>query len=197
VSQQRWPPGGQVSVAEAVRQAAAALTPPYEVVVEDAEGADSRWVELRDPGGRLPDLTLKLQREKRMFSRTFPLWVVSQIEAPGPSVPGVFEYLRPRLVRRPSLRWVGRPGADHRPWLERFDREGLVRGATTMTNVQHLAVLWNPDERTWILQLATLAGSLIGVGPANSYAVPLEPADIEGLLVVLRAFAEAVKDQDS
>lgn len=180
-----------------MRQAAAALTPPYEVVVEDADDADSRWVELRDPERRLPDVTLKLQREKRLFSRTFPLWVVSQIEAPGPSVPGVFEYLRPRLVRRPSLRWVGKPGADHRPWLERFDREDLVGGATTMTNVQHLAVLWDPDEHMWILQLATLAGSLIGVGPANSYVVPLEPADIEGLLSVLRAFAAATAESSA
>src|SRR5436305_1623091 len=82
--------------------------------------------------------------------------------ADGPAAPGPSEYRPPGALHEPPLRWVGKPGADHRSWVERFERAGLVEGAATMTNVQHLAVLWKAERRTWLLQLSTLAGALIG-----------------------------------
>ena len=71
---------------------------------------------------------------------------------------------------------------------ERFERAGIMDGIRRMTNVRELSLAWSAGERRWRLRLITLAGALIGTSPLTSVAVPLEPDDGEGLILILRAF---------
>ena len=135
----------------------------------------------------LPDATLSLEREKRLFSRTLQLVVTTTAEGVGPPSDGTMELRTRRLRRRYDLDWAPAPAPPGA--VDPFVRRGLVDGARTMTNVRELTVAWSAQPRKWRLRLATLAGSLIGASPGVSAAVPFEPEDVDGLIAVLRAFA--------
>jgi hypothetical protein len=178
------PFGTALSPEQAVVKAASALCPPY---VMGLPG--SRRLQLETEDGALPGATLSLRKERRMFSRSWPLLIESRLDGTGPS-----ESLELRLRRRPfrrppELQAVGRQApAEARDWVARFEDAGLLRGADVMTSVQALAVSWRPPEARWDLRLQTLAGAMIGTAPGSSIAVPFEPEDVTGLLEVLRAF---------
>jgi hypothetical protein len=171
-----------------VAKAASALCPPYRMGLPG-----SRRLRLETEDHDLPGVTLGLRKERRMFSRSWPLVIKSALAGTGPAEPLELR-LRPGRFRRPQvLQAVGKePPAEAPERAARFEEAGLLRGAAEMTSVQDLAVSWRPNERMWELRLQTLAGSMIGTAPGSSIAVPFEPEDVSGLLLVLRAFRRVV-----
>ena len=181
-------PRGADTPTRALAAAAEALDPPYRMRGD----ATPSGVELFDPNGDLPDARLSLARDRRLFSRTFALVVTAEVHGAGPERYGLLRFHQARLRRRGELRWEP-PAETPTAWIERFTEAGLVKGATTMTNVSSLTVLRTPETLSWRLELRTLAGALIGTGPGSSVAIPLEPEDVEGLLAVLRALVLVVE----
>jgi hypothetical protein len=174
----------------ALAQAADALTPPLRLAPAGRFGA----VRLTDPAGRLPDITLSLDRERRLFSRTLLLVVSCELPGPGPGQDGTVVLDKGGWRRRSRLRWEPRSsGAD--TWCARLAEAGLLAGAARMTSVQHLAIGWSAAAGTWRLRLETLAGALIGISPSSAVAVPIERADVDGLTQVLEAFRAAIGRQ--
>jgi hypothetical protein len=167
-----------------VAKAASALAPWFRT--ESPPSSGRARLESRDP--QLPDVELSLVRDRRLFSRTWPLVVEAVDHGSGPPQRASLRLHRPRLRGSPGLR--GEPESD--PWAKRFAGAGLLAGAMTMTGIQDLRLTWTPDERTWRLRLQTLAGALVGTAPGSSIAVPLEPDDVDGLLQILRAFRSAL-----
>jgi hypothetical protein len=173
-----------LSPVQAVAKAASALAPWFRF--ESPPSSGRARLESKDP--QLPDVELSLVRDRRLFSRTWPLVIEAADHGSGPSQGASIRLHRPRLRGSPALR--GEPGSD--PWTERFAGAGLLAGAMTMTGIQDLRLTWAPDEQRWRLRLQTLAGALVGTAPGSSIAVPMEPEDIEGLLRILRAFRSAL-----
>jgi hypothetical protein len=132
-------------------------------------------------------VTLSLERDRRLFSRTMQLVVEAHEAGAGPSADAALVMRARRMRRRFELEWRSPPPDDDAA-RDRFVRAGLSEGARTMTNVQELVLSWSAANRSWRLRLVTLAGALIGTSPGAAVAVPLEPEDVDGLLVVLRAF---------
>jgi hypothetical protein len=181
------PFGEPISPAQALAKAASALVPIYRV--PPAPGLARVQLQSEDP--RLPDIELSMVRDRRMFSRTWPLVIEAGAEGSGPDQAIQLRLHRPRLKGSLSLRPEAGSSADAPSWGSRFAEAGLLDGATTMTGVQDLLLAWTPGDRRWKLRLQTLAGALVGTAPGSSIAVGLEPEDIEGLLQVLRAFRAA------
>src|SRR2546423_10861477 len=125
------PLGGQVSPHQALLQAAASLAPPYEVT---GSGADH--VALHAPGATLPALTLRLQREGRMFSRTLALIVEASAPGDRPEEDASAVLRWKGLRRRPTL--AGGHPAGGAAWARRLEESGLLDGVRTMTNVVSL-----------------------------------------------------------
>jgi len=148
-------------------------------------------LESEDP--ELPAITIGLRKERRMFSRSWPLVIESHLAGPGPGEPLQLRYRR-RPFRRPGgLEAVGTgPPAEAAEWARRFEEASLLEGASEMTSLQDLSVAWSPGDGRWDLRLQTLAGSMIGTAPGSSIAVPFEADDIRGLVRILRAFRRAV-----
>jgi hypothetical protein len=136
----------------------------------------------------LPDVELSLERDRRLFSRTMQLLVVARNAGDGPPEDAALALRARRILRRDQLDWRGVSPPDGDALTERFVQAGVVDGVRTMTNVRELELSWSASERWWRLRLLTLAGALIGTSPGAAVAVPLEPEDVEGLLMVLRAF---------
>lgn len=169
-------------------QAASALCPPYRMGLPG-----SRRLRLETEDHDLPGVTLSLHKERRMFSRSWPLVVESALAGTGPADPLEIRLRRGRFRRAHVLQAAGKgPPAWAGDWAARFEEADLLRGAAEMTSVQELALSWRPHEGIWELQLQTLAGAMIGTAPGSSIAVPFEPEDVSGLLLVLRAFRRAV-----
>jgi hypothetical protein len=178
------PGGGQVTPLQALHQAAGFLTPPYEVVA-----SGPHHVALGAPGDALPAVTLRLEKDRRLFSRTFALLVEASApgRGPGADVSATLKWIG--LRRRRTLAG-GTPG-EGEAWARRLRDAGLLDGVGDMTNVVSLEARWDAARATARLRLTTLAGSLIGTTPTSSVAVPLEPEDVRGLLKLLRALARA------
>ncbi len=174
------PFGSPMSPAEAVAKAAAALAPTFQPSAPPSSGP----VRLTSGDPSLPDAELSMVRDRRLFSRTWPLVVEARATGSGPAGPIVLRLHRRRLRGQPRLRGDS-PDTD--PWPRRFVGAGLLAGATTMTGIQDLRLEWTPERRTWRLRLQTLAGGLIGTAPGSSIAVPMEPDDVRGLMQILRA----------
>jgi hypothetical protein len=172
---------------DALAKAAAALGPAF---VLDQDPAHNR-VHLRSADPDLPDVDLSLVRDRRLFSRTFPLVVEAAVVGSGPERQLELGLHRSRLRRETSLRSADEPSPEAEAWARRFADQGLLRGASTMTGVQDLRLSWEPMRSRWSLRLQTLAGALIGTAPSSAIAVGLEPEDVAGLLEVLRALRRA------
>jgi hypothetical protein len=141
----------------------------------------------------LPDATLSLERDRRLFSRTMQLVVEAHEPGAGPSADAALVMRARRMRRRFELEWRS-PSPSHGDAARgRFVRAGLTEGARTVTSVQELVLSWSAADRSWRLRLVTLAGALIGTSPGAAVAVPLEPEDVQGLLGVLRAFRKGAK----
>lgn len=181
------PFGSSMSPQQAVVKASVELAPSYR------PGLPGQTMQMESQDPELPDITIGLRKERRMFSRSWPLVIESHLEGSGPEQPLKLRYRR-RPFRRPQgLEAVGAgPPADGAEWARRFEEASLLEGASEMTSVQDLSVAWSPPDGRWHLRLQTLAGSMIGTAPGSSIAVPFEPDDIRGLLKVLRAFRQAV-----
>lgn len=180
------PFGSPLSPQQAVAVAAAALSPPYRV----AEAG--RRTALRSDDPELPDVTLSVSKERRMFSRSWPLVLESAVEATGPAQAVRLRYRRGRWRRPGALEPEGAgPPPEAAGWVVRFVEAGLLDGAAEITSIQDLTVRWSPDGHAWTLRLVTLAGALIGTAPGSSIVVPFEPEDLTGLLTMLRAFRQA------
>src|SRR6266536_2417035 len=162
------PLGGQVTPLQALRPAAGFLTPPYEVAA-----SAPHHVALRAPGDALPAVTLRLEKERRLFSRTFALLVEASPpgRGPGADVSATLEWTG--LRRRRTLAGGGAPG-EGEAWASRLQDAGLLDGVGTMTNVVSLEARWDASRATARLRLTTLAGALIGTTPTSSVAVPLD-----------------------
>jgi hypothetical protein len=174
---------GQATPLQALRQAAASLAPPYEVTDSDAS-----HVALDTSDVALPALTLRLQKERRLFSRTFAL--VVEASAPGDRPEGdASALLRWKGLRRRPALVAGDPAGE--AWVDRLEGSGLLEGVRTMTNVESLEARWDATRGLAVLRMTTLAGALIGTTPGSAVAVPLEPDDVEGLLRILRGLARA------
>ncbi|MFL5796984.1 MAG: hypothetical protein ACJ77A_03505 [Actinomycetota bacterium] len=177
------PLGGQVTPLEALRRAAGFLTPPYEV-----SASGPHHVALHAPGEGLPPVTLRLEKDRRLFSRTFAL--VVEASAPGHrSGADTSATLEWKGLRRRRI-LAGAPGEDD-AWARRLRDEGLLDGVEAMTNVVSLEARWDASRGTARLRLATLAGAMIGTTPTSSVAVPMEPEDVRGLLLILRSLSGA------
>ncbi len=183
----KGPFGTQVTPQQALLAAAEALCPPMTVT-----GSGAGHVELRDHRDVLPDVTFRLRKERRLFSRTFALVVEASATGHGPNEDAAASLNRSPLRRRLELEPFD-PMPASREWSETLQRSGLLEGVRTMTNVVALQARWHTKERTGRLRLTTLAGALIGTSPTTSVAVPLEPEDVEGLLRILAAVSAAVQ----
>lgn len=183
----RRPIGSSVSPREALLQAADALCPPFEVAA-----AGETMVELADPTERLPETTLSLEKERRLFSRTLALVVEAATAGRGPSEAVGAAIGRQGLRRR----WALRPSATSAAagqWAGRLELAGLLEGVQTMTHVGALEATWDPARGMAHLRLVTLAGALIGTTPTTSVAIPLEPEDVTGLLRILAALRDGAR----
>ena len=178
------PFGSPISPAEAVARAASALAPSFRIASPPSSGS----VRLESDDPELPDVVLFLIRDRRLFSRTWPLVIEAVGDGSGPPRRTSLRLHRPRLRGSPGLR--GEPDSDS--WARRFAEAGLLAGAVTMTGIQDLRLTWAPEEGRWTLRLQTLAGALVGTAPGSSIAVPLGPDDVDGLLQILRAFRRAL-----
>jgi hypothetical protein len=175
------PFGSPTSPSHALDQDAAALAPSFRIV--DRPSATRVRLFSEDP--EMPDIQLSLVKERRLFSRSWPLVVGASVEGVGPPTPATLSLHRPRLRGSPSLRTQP---ADDEDWARRFEEAGMVTGASTMTGIRTLQMTWRPNARTWGLRLETLAGALIGTAPGSAIVVGLEPEDVAGLFHILRAF---------
>jgi hypothetical protein len=174
------PFGSPTSAAQALDQDAAVLVPPYRVI--DRPSAARLRLFSEDPD--LPDIDLSLIKERRLFSRTWPLVVKAAVDGAGPPTELALSLHRPRFRGSPHLRTA----SDDEGWAGRFEEAGLAKGASTMTGIRTLEVSWHPGSRTWALRIETLAGALIGTAPGSAIVVGLEPDDRTGLFQILRAF---------
>lgn len=136
----------------------------------------------------LPTLTLSLERDRRLFSRTLQLVVAAEATGGGPDGDARLGLRARRLLHRDRLDWEGVAPPDAERWRTAFVDAGVVRGAATMTNVRELRLSYASEDGRWRLRLVTLAGALIGTSPGAGIIVPLEPDDVDGLMRVLRAF---------
>jgi hypothetical protein len=181
------PLGGQVTPLHALHEAAGSLAPPYQVV-----DSGPHHVTLRAPGHALPTVTLRLEKDRRLFSRTFALLVEASAPGRGPKADVSATLGWTGLRRRRTLAGAGggAPG-EGEAWARRLQEAGLLDGVGDMTNVASLEARWDSSQATARLRLITLAGALIGTTPTSSVAIPLEPEDVRGLLQILRALAIA------
>ena len=148
-------------------------------------------LESEDP--ELPGITIGLRKERRMFSRSWPLVIESTMAGTGPGEPLSLGHRRRPFRRATGLEPMGAGRTEaSEAWAHRFEDAGLLRGASEMTSVQDLTVSWRPHEAAWTLRLRTLAGSMIGTAPGSSISVPFEPNDVRGLLIILRAFRAVI-----
>jgi hypothetical protein len=168
------------------------LAPHYVLAPSKTTGA----VRLRDPRGTLPDIGLQLHREARIFSRTMSLVITSSLTGEGPMADGTATLRKGRLLLRSRLQWQP-PSEEGAAWCRRFEEAGLLGGVAAMTSVQHLAIGWTVASRRWDLWLETLAGALIGTSPATTVAVPMEPEDVEGLLIILQSATKTVRSESA
>jgi hypothetical protein len=182
------PFGTQVTADQALRRAAGALIPPYEIV-----GTEPHRLALHASGGELPAVTLRLTKDRRLFSRTFLLSVEATVA--GRRVGGDVSatLTKTGLRRRTTLQHHG-PPEEAEEWARRLDEAGVLDGVRTMTNVASLEAGWDAAAGAAHLRLTTLAGALIGTTPTSSIAVPLEPEDVRGLLGILRALAASARE---
>jgi hypothetical protein len=157
--------------------------------VTNATGGSLRLATLAEG---FPDVTLRLDRDRRLFSRTMQLVVAAETPGTGPAGDAAISMRLGHVRRRFGLEWA--PGSpqpsDGTGFIERFEQAGVIEGARTMTNVRALTLTWSVSDGRWRLSLTTLAGALIGTSPGASVAVPLEAEDVDGLLAVLRAFRD-------
>src|SRR5437773_6903110 len=142
------PFGGQVGPLDGVRRAAGSLSPPYEVT-----STGPLHLELR-AGSPLPDITLRMEKERRMFSRTFALVVEASAPVIGPEHEASATLRRAGLRRRPSLA----PGRSEgsRTWSQQLEDAGLLEGVGAMTNVLSLEAWREAGRRGAGLRVATL-----------------------------------------
>jgi hypothetical protein len=172
-----------MSPAQALDQAATALSPPYRVV--SRSGSSPAKLLADDPD--IPDLEVRLEREPGLFSRTFSLSVSARVEGAGPNGDLTLRLAR-RGLRRAMVLRAEPASANAADWSARFEQDGLLTSALAMTSVLELTIQWEARRHAWRLRLRTLAGSLIGTSPSTWVAVPFEPEDLSGLFGVLRAF---------
>jgi hypothetical protein len=176
-------PGSTIPVERALAAVATQLRPHLVPTVPAGKS-----LRLRDRGGDLPEVVLGLRRERRLFSRTFPLTLDAQEIGPGPPSGGLVELHKARWGHRTQLRWRTPVPPKGEWWLERLEGTGLIRGAQQMTSVQVMTLAWESADHRWKLHMETLAGAVIASGPLMPILVPLEPDDVEGILTVLRSF---------
>jgi hypothetical protein len=178
------PFGSPTSPTEALSRDAEDLAPSFRIV--DRPSKTRLRLLSEDP--ELPDIELSMVKERRLFSRTWPLIVTSSIEANGPGARLILRLQKHRFGRAPSL---DPGGASDEGWGTRFEEAGVTNGASTMTGIRSLEVTWQPEQHTWMLRLETLAGALIGTAPGSALVVGLEQDDRDGLFQILRAFRSA------
>ncbi len=181
------PFGSPPSLAEALAGAARRLGPAFRPSGSASEGR----IRLSSDDPSLPDIELRFVRDRRLFSRTWPLVVESAVAGPGPDRSIALALERRWLGRRTELRPAAGSGTEATPWAGRFAAAGVLEGAATMTGVQGLRLTWEPGDGRWTLRVHTLAGALIGTAPSSAIAVGFEPEDVDGLLRLLRAFRTA------
>ena len=181
------PFGSPPSLAEALAGAAQQLAPAFTHSGSPSEGR----VRLSSDDPSLPDVELRFLRDRRLFSRTWPLVIESAVAGQGPARSVALALHRRWLGRRTELRPAAGGGTEAAPWAGRFAAAGVLEGAATMTGVQDLRLTWEPRHERWTLRIHTLAGALIGTAPSSAIAVGFEPEDVDGLLRVLRAFRAA------
>jgi hypothetical protein len=150
-------------------------------------------LELRAADDELPDVTLSLERDRRLFSRTLQLAVEASAIGSGPAADAALALRTRTFLRRYRFDWREPVGAGAGGVIEGFLGAGLERGVSTMTNVRELTLRWSQDERRWRLRLVTLAGALIGTSPGAAIAIPLEAEDVDGLLTILRALVRGAR----
>ena len=180
------PFGSPTSPMQALDEDAAALAPSSRIV--DRPSKTRLRLLSEDP--ELPDIELSLIKERRLFSRTWPLVVHASIEGGGPPTELTLRFHRARFGRPPGLRADG-SGSSDEGWANRFEDAGMTNGASTMTGIRTLELSWRPEQHTWSLRLETLAGALIGTAPGSALVVGLEQEDRDGLFQILRAFRSA------
>ena len=181
----RIPFGAKATPTEALGAVAAALEEWY----RPDPSAPAPALRLEARSTELPDIRLALVPDRRLFSRTLALEVSAEADGAGPAQDVALQLSTPGVIRRRRrFTMTGQGPKATTDGAERFERAGIMDGIRRMTNVRELSLAWSAGERRWRLRLVTLAGALIGTSPLTSVAVPLEPDDGEGLILILRAF---------
>jgi len=181
-SSPRSPFGGPLQPQRALEDAAARLAEWYRV-----SAFENGRVVLASDDTALPDAALSLEKDRRLFSRTFQLVVTAFAPGDGPAADAALALRARRVLRRDQLEWSGAEPPDGNRWVAAFVDAGLLSGAATMTNVRELRLSHERGQGRWSLRLVTLAGALIGTSPGSAIVVPLEPEDVDGLMQILRA----------
>src|ERR671931_574655 len=120
---------------QALDEDAAALAPAFRIV--DRPSKTRLRLLSEDP--ELPDIELSMVKERRLFSRTWPLVVHASVEGIGPPADLNLRLHRARLGRPPSFR---AEGASDEGWAGRFSDAGTTNGASTMTGIRTLELSW-------------------------------------------------------
>jgi hypothetical protein len=161
----------------ALRAAAAAFSPPFEVV---AESPDRLTVELRaaDSGD---ELRLRYRSQRGLFLRTF--YLVVEAELPGPGPPDAGEL----VFRRRKLRWRRPRPRGGETWSEGFASPD-VRAALKRLQIEKLRLAWDPARERWGLFLETLSGSVtVTFFPLLMTPNPLLRDEAQAVEALLRA----------
>ena len=169
------------SVWPALKAAAAAFSPPFEVVDE----SETRLiVDLRaaDSGD---ELRLRYRSERGLFLRTFYLVVEADLPGAGPADAGEL------VLRRRKLRWRRPKPRGGEAWSEELASPD-VRAALKRLQIERLRLVWEPADARWRMVLETLSGSVtVTFFPLLMTPNPLLPDEAQAIEALLRALKRA------
>lgn len=173
--------GGAGGIWPALRRAANAFCPPFEVAEERPR---ELAVVLRRAGAG-DEIRLRYRSSRGLFLRSYNLVVEGSVAGDGPAQGG-------ELVRRGrKLVWKRPRPADGTRWAARLATDEF-RAVARRLQVEGLVVVWEPARARWRLSLETLSGGVtVTFFPPLETPNPLERKEAEAFQELLGALAAA------
>jgi hypothetical protein len=175
------PKGSPNLIWPALREAANAFCPPFEVVEERPGGLA---LLLRTPDGT-EELTLRYRSERGLFLRTYYLVIQATVPGDGPAEAGTL------VLGRRKLRWKRPEPYGGKRWSEGFSSPE-IRAALKPLQVERLDLAWDPRRGTWSVSLETLSGSVtVTFFPPLLTPNPFMPEEAQAVEALVRELSRA------